>query len=162
MLSRKLQTAGPLRSAGVTRAPCYARSVSRCRPVSKLRSWANRASASQRCWIRNENYPSICRKLWGGSFWSRRYFAGSCGGAPLPSSGNTSDNSKRRIDRPKDGQAVRAILPRPEGRCLPRTGSDPSLGALWDLVEAGCVRVCDRTVCGHKKSEATAIQQLTR
>jgi putative transposase len=33
--------------------------------------------------IRQKNYPSIRRKLWGGSLWSPSYFAGSCGGAPL-------------------------------------------------------------------------------
>ncbi|MDR0478317.1 MAG: IS200/IS605 family transposase [Burkholderiaceae bacterium] len=33
--------------------------------------------------IRQKNYPSIRRKLWGGSLWSPSYFAGSCGGAPI-------------------------------------------------------------------------------
>ena len=33
--------------------------------------------------IRKGNFPSIRRKLWGGSLWSPSYFAGSCGGAPL-------------------------------------------------------------------------------
>ena len=33
--------------------------------------------------IRKKEYPSIQRKLWGKSFWSPSYFAGSCGGAPL-------------------------------------------------------------------------------
>ncbi len=33
--------------------------------------------------IRKKNYPSIQRKLWGGSLWSPSYFAGSCGGAPI-------------------------------------------------------------------------------
>ena len=33
--------------------------------------------------IRKRNYPSIEKKLWGGSLWSPSYFAGSCGGAPL-------------------------------------------------------------------------------
>jgi putative transposase len=34
--------------------------------------------------IRQKNYPSIRRKLWGGSLWSPSYFVGSCGGgAPI-------------------------------------------------------------------------------
>jgi putative transposase len=33
--------------------------------------------------IRKKNYPSVRRKLWGGSLWSPSYFAGSCGGAPI-------------------------------------------------------------------------------
>jgi len=32
--------------------------------------------------IRQEKYPSIRKKLWGGALWSPSYFAGSCGGAP--------------------------------------------------------------------------------
>jgi putative transposase len=33
--------------------------------------------------IRQKNYPSICKKLWGNALWSPSYFAGSCGGAPI-------------------------------------------------------------------------------
>ncbi|SFP93093.1 putative transposase, partial [Nitrosomonas cryotolerans] len=33
--------------------------------------------------IRKKNYPEIKNKLWGNMLWSRSYFAGSCGGAPL-------------------------------------------------------------------------------
>lgn len=33
--------------------------------------------------IRQKNYPSIRKKLWGGALWSPSYFAGSCGGAPI-------------------------------------------------------------------------------
>jgi len=33
--------------------------------------------------IRNKNYPSISKKLWGDTLWSPSYFAGSCGGAPI-------------------------------------------------------------------------------
>jgi len=33
--------------------------------------------------IRQEKYPSIRKKLWGGALWSPSYFAGSCGGAPI-------------------------------------------------------------------------------
>jgi putative transposase len=33
--------------------------------------------------LRQENYPSIRKALWGQSLWSPSYFAGSCGGAPL-------------------------------------------------------------------------------
>ncbi|BCF98167.1 IS200/IS605 family transposase [Paraburkholderia sp. PGU19] len=33
--------------------------------------------------IRQKNYPTIRRKLWGGALWSPSYFAGSCGGATI-------------------------------------------------------------------------------
>ena len=33
--------------------------------------------------IRQKNYPSIQRKLWGTALWSSSYFPGSCGGAPI-------------------------------------------------------------------------------
>ena len=33
--------------------------------------------------IRQKQYPSIRKKLWGGALWSPSYFAGSCGGAPI-------------------------------------------------------------------------------
>lgn len=33
--------------------------------------------------IRQKQYPSITKKLWGGALWSPSYFAGSCGGAPI-------------------------------------------------------------------------------
>ena len=33
--------------------------------------------------IRKKRYPSIQKKLWGGSLWSPSYFAGSCGCAPV-------------------------------------------------------------------------------
>jgi len=48
--------------------------------ISKLVNSLKGAS-SQR--IRKKEYPSIQRALWGGSLWSRSYFAGSCGGAPI-------------------------------------------------------------------------------
>jgi len=33
--------------------------------------------------IRQKNYPSIRKKLWGTALWSPSYFAASCGGAPI-------------------------------------------------------------------------------
>ena len=33
--------------------------------------------------IRKQGYATIEKALWGGSLWSRSYFAGSCGGAPI-------------------------------------------------------------------------------
>jgi putative transposase len=33
--------------------------------------------------IRQKNYPSIRKKLWGGALCSPSYFAASCGGAPI-------------------------------------------------------------------------------
>src|SRR5690606_14197000 len=70
--------------------------------------------------IRRKRYPSIRNKLWGGALWSPSYFAGSCGGAPIEIIRQyikaTADTSLKY----KDGYAVRAILPRPEGRGLSR------------------------------------------
>jgi putative transposase len=33
--------------------------------------------------VRQKNFPSIRKKLWGNALWSPSYFAGSCGGAPI-------------------------------------------------------------------------------
>ncbi len=33
--------------------------------------------------IRQKQYPSVRKRLWGNSLWSPSYFAGSCGGAPI-------------------------------------------------------------------------------
>jgi putative transposase len=33
--------------------------------------------------IRQKQYPTISKKLWGNALWSPSYFAGSCGGAPI-------------------------------------------------------------------------------
>lgn len=48
--------------------------------VSKLVNSLKGAS-SQR--IRKVNFLSVKNALWGNSFWSPSYFAGSCGGAPI-------------------------------------------------------------------------------
>ncbi len=48
--------------------------------VSKLVNSLKGASSQV---IRKKGYPSIQKALWGGNLWSRSYFAGSCGGAPL-------------------------------------------------------------------------------
>ena len=48
--------------------------------ISKLVNSLKGAS-SQR--IRRKGYPSVQKALWGGSLWSRSYFAGSCGGVPI-------------------------------------------------------------------------------
>jgi putative transposase len=48
--------------------------------ISKLVNSLKGAS-SQR--IRKRGYPTVQKALWGGSLWSRSYFAGSCGGAPI-------------------------------------------------------------------------------
>jgi len=65
--------------------------------------------------IRKKNYPSIRKKLWGGaSIEIIRQYSNSC---------------RRRTD-PKDAYGVRAILARPEGRGLPRTGSTGGLAFL--------------------------------
>lgn len=48
--------------------------------ISKLVNSLKGASSMR---IRKLNYPSVNKALWGGSLWSRSYFAGSCGGAPI-------------------------------------------------------------------------------
>ncbi len=48
--------------------------------VSKLVNSLKGASSRL---IRKKRYPSIERALWGKHLWSRSYFAGSCGGAPI-------------------------------------------------------------------------------
>jgi putative transposase len=45
-------------------------------PVNSLKGVSRRM-------IRQKNYPSIRKKLWGGALCSPSYFAGSCGGAPI-------------------------------------------------------------------------------
>src|SRR5690606_22240683 len=62
----------------------------------------------------------------------------------FPSCASTSSSSRRHTDRPKDAYGVRAILPRPEGRGLPRTGSAPRDGGKnRDFVTGlnGCCRM---------------------
>src|SRR5690606_26652744 len=53
---------------------------------------------------------------------------------PSRSSASTSNSSRRHTHRPKDAYGVPAILPRPEGRDLPRTGS-----RSWCTVVSGGV-----------------------
>ena len=48
--------------------------------ISKLVNSLKGASSQV---IRKKGYPAIQQALWGGSLWSRSYFAGSCGGAPI-------------------------------------------------------------------------------
>ena len=48
--------------------------------ISKLVNSLKGASSQV---IRKKGYPSIQNALWGGNLWSRSYFAGSCGGAPI-------------------------------------------------------------------------------
>ena len=48
--------------------------------VSKLVNSLKGASSQV---IRKKGYPSIQKALWGENLWSRSYFAGSCGGAPI-------------------------------------------------------------------------------
>lgn len=48
--------------------------------VSKLVNSLKGASSRM---IRKKGYPTIQKALWGQSLWSRSYFAGSCGGAPI-------------------------------------------------------------------------------
>ena len=48
--------------------------------VSKLVNSLKGASSRM---IRKKGYPTIQKSLWGQNLWSRSYFAGSCGGAPI-------------------------------------------------------------------------------
>jgi len=70
--------------------------------------------------IRMKNYPSIRKKLWDGGCGRHPISPVAVAVRPSRSSASTSNNNRRRINRQKDGCAVRAILPRPEGRGLPR------------------------------------------
>lgn len=54
----------------------YPPKVSVSRLVNSLKGVSSRK-------IRQKQYPSIKKKLWGGALWSPSYFAGSCGGAPI-------------------------------------------------------------------------------
>lgn len=71
--------------------------------------------------IGQRRFPTIRKKLWGGALWSPSYSAGSCGGAPIeivaPIHRATTNSA---LDAATDAFGVRAILPRPEGRGLPR------------------------------------------
>jgi putative transposase len=48
--------------------------------VSKL---VNSLKGSSSRMIRKKGYPTVQKALWGQNLWSRNYFAGSCGGAPI-------------------------------------------------------------------------------
>jgi len=89
-----------------------------CPPKVPISSLVNSLKGVSSRMLRKKNYPSIRKKLWGNALWSPSYFAVSCGGAPSASSGSTSNNNKHHTEslRCKDGYAVRAIHPRPEGR----------------------------------------------
>ena len=52
-------------------------------PKIALSSLVNSLKGVSSRLIRKKNYPTIQKKLWGGSLWSPSYFAGSCGGAPI-------------------------------------------------------------------------------
>tara|TARA_R110001583_G_scaffold28481_2_gene101012 strand:+ start:8953 stop:9438 length:486 start_codon:yes stop_codon:yes gene_type:complete len=69
--------------------------------------------------IRKKNDSSIRKKRWRGG---RRPASPEAAAAlPSKSSASTSSSSRHHTDRRKDAYGVRAILPRPEGRSLPRT-----------------------------------------
>lgn len=54
----------------------YPPKVASARLVNSLKGVSSRL-------LRQKDYPSIQKALWGGSLWSPSYFAGSCGGAPI-------------------------------------------------------------------------------
>ena len=55
---------------------CYPPKVQLSELVNSLKGVSSRR-------LRQEYTTHVRRYLWGGHFWSRSYFAGSCGGAPL-------------------------------------------------------------------------------
>ncbi|WP_413227190.1 IS200/IS605 family transposase [Burkholderia sp. AU30198] len=56
------------------------------------------------------------KKLWSGALWSRSYFAGSSGGAPIEIVRKYIEQQKSPpLAAGKDAYGFRAILPRPEG-----------------------------------------------
>ena len=52
-------------------------------PKVALSSLVNSLKGVSSRLIRKKSYPSIQKKLWGGSLWSPSSFAGSCAGAPI-------------------------------------------------------------------------------
>src|SRR5690606_29589342 len=66
---------------------------------------------------------------------------------PSRSSASTSNSSRRHTDRPKDAYGVPAILPRPEGRGLPRTGSIQQAVEPFDRLGPGIAGI-SRVVAG--------------
>lgn len=52
-------------------------------PKVALSSLVNSLKGVSSRLIRQQDFPSIKKALWGNSLWSPSYFAGSCGGAPL-------------------------------------------------------------------------------
>jgi putative transposase len=45
--------------------------------------------------LRQEKFPEVTEKLWGGHLWSPSYFAASCGGAPLAVIQDYIENQRR-------------------------------------------------------------------
>lgn len=52
-------------------------------PKVALSKMVNSLKGASSRLIRQKGYPSIEKNLWGNHLWSRSYFAGSCGGAPI-------------------------------------------------------------------------------
>lgn len=52
-------------------------------PKVAVSALVNSLKGVSRRMIRKKDYPGIRKKLCGGALWSPRYFAGSCGGAPI-------------------------------------------------------------------------------
>lgn len=52
-------------------------------PKVSISSLVNSLKGVSSRMIRQKNYSTIQKKLWGDALWSPSYFAGSCGGAPL-------------------------------------------------------------------------------
>lgn len=55
---------------------CYPPKIAVSTLVNSLKGVSSRL-------IRQKNYPSLQKKLWGNALWSPSYFASSCGGAPI-------------------------------------------------------------------------------
>jgi putative transposase len=82
--------------------------------------------------IRRKKYPEIRKKIWGRALWSQSFLPEAVAALPSKSFANTSNSSRPHTDMDmadtnpphypihKDGSAVRAILPRSEGRGLLR------------------------------------------
>jgi putative transposase len=75
--------------------------------------------------IRKKNDPGIRSRLRGGALGSPSCCAASRGGAPSAGIRQDIEQEQRPHQIPRDACGVRAILPRPEHRGLPRTRSSP-------------------------------------
>ena len=69
-------------------------------PTLQLSVLVGRLKGSSSLHLREERFPEVTSKLWGGHLWSPRYFAASCGGAPIAIVRQYIENQRRALTRP--------------------------------------------------------------